>query len=850
MRLLRLISWPYLKKHAVRSLLTVIGIVLGVAVFVAMHTANEAVFFAFERTVDRIAGAAQLQITSGEAGFPEHVLDRVQAIPEVQVAVPVIEAPAATTLAGQGNILILGVDMTGDRSLREYDLESGDEAVIDDPLVFLAQPDSIIVTNEFAERNNLRVGDRLSLSTMVGDKAFTVRGIMRSGGLTSAFGGNLAVMDIYAAQQVFGRGRRFDRIDLKLREGLAVVDGQASIKDALGVGFDVDPPASRGQQLESTLAVYAISMNISSVFALFIGMFIIYNSFAIAVTQRRSEIGILRALGAPRRQIRNLFLIESAVSGLLGSIVGIALGIVMARGLVGSISNMLEGIYGVAERAEEVSADPRLLSAALAIGIATSMIAAWLPARNAARVDPVQALQKGKYQVLTAGENRARRLTSAVMMGAALVLLWVGESFWFYAGYTLIIVAALLLVPTIALWFARALRPVLKWLRPVEGALAADSLIQSPRRTSGAVAALMLSLGQVIGLGGVGRESYSSILNWLDTALNPDLFVAGSQNLSDRTFRFPKTLGDSIGEIPGVEDFQTVRSFRLTVGGTPIMLIVIDAASFERRGHRPLVAEDPRGMYNLAKAGEGVIVSDNFARLQGRAIGDRVDLATPGGLLTLPIAGIITDWSDQQGAVFLDRTVYERYWQDDTVNVIRVYVSEGTDPMAVRQRILERLAPSYPRLLVFTNAEVRSWVLKLTDQWLQLTYSQVFIAVLVAILGIVNTLTVSIIDRKRELGVLRAVGGFRRQIRQTVWMEAVAIGLVGLALGLLFGAANLYFLLQITGRDLSGMYLPYRFPFSIALMLLPTILAAAFFSALWPAESAVRTSLVEALEYE
>ncbi len=255
-------------------------------------------------------------------------------------------------------------------------------------------------------------------------------------------------------------------------------------------------------------------------------------------------------------------------------------------------------------------------------------------------------------------------------------------------------------------------------------------------------------------------------------------------------------------------------------------------------------------MYRLARAGEGVIVSDNFARLQRQSIGDRVDLATPGGLLSLPIAGIITDWSDQQGSVFLDRSVYERYWQDDTVNVVRVYVDKGIDPLVVRQRILEQLAPAYPRMLVFTNADVRSWVLQLTDQWLQLTYSQVFIAVIVAILGIVNTLTVSIIDRKRELGVLRAVGGFRRQIRQTVWMEAVAIGLVGLGLGLLFGAANLYFLLQITGRDLSGMHLPYRFPFGIAAMLLPTILAAAFFSALWPAESAVRASLVEALEYE
>jgi len=272
--------------------------------------------------------------------------------------------------------------------------------------------------------------------------------------------------------------------------------------------------------------------------------------------------------------------------------------------------------------------------------------------------------------------------------------------------------------------------------------------------------------------------------------------------------------------------------------------------SFEARGHRMKLEEDPRGMYALARQGQGIIVSDNFARLQKMKIRAVVSIATPSGPLSLPIVGIIQDWSDQQGSVFLDRRLYEEHWADATANVFRVYVTAGTNPLTVRQRILDALGPSQPRMLVLTNKEVRDWVLKLTDQWLQLTYSQVIIAVIVAILGIVNALTVSIIDRKRELGVLRAVGGLRRQIRQTVWMEAAAIGLVGLALGLIFGAANLYFLLQITSRDLSGMALTYRFPTSLAVMLLPTIIAAAFFSALWPAESAVRTSLVEALEYE
>src|SRR4029077_15707599 len=207
--LLRLISWPYFRKHILRTVLTTAGIVLGVAVFVGMHTANQSVLFAFNHTIDRIAGKTELQVTAGETGFNEEVLEIVQSAASVRVAVPVIEAVVDSRIEGEGNLLILGVDMTGDRSLRDYDLESGDQAVIDDPLVFLAQPDSIIITKDFADRNHLSVGRKLTLSTMAGDKAFTVRGIMRSGGLTSAFGGNLAIMDIYAAQQVFGRGRRF-----------------------------------------------------------------------------------------------------------------------------------------------------------------------------------------------------------------------------------------------------------------------------------------------------------------------------------------------------------------------------------------------------------------------------------------------------------------------------------------------------------------------------------------------------------------------------------------------------------------------------------------------------------------
>ena len=214
-----------------------------------------------------------------------------------------IEAVGATGLTGQGNLLVLGVDMTGDRSLREYDLESGDAAVIDDPLVFLAQPDSVMVTAEFARRNGLATNSRFPLDTVTGRKEFVVRGILGGGGLSSAFGGNLAVMDIYAAQHVFGRGRRFDRVDVALAPGVSIDEGRRALREALGPGFEVQTPGARGQSFESLLRIYHLMLRFSSVYALVIGLFMIYNAFATAVTQRRSEIGILRALGATRAQV-------------------------------------------------------------------------------------------------------------------------------------------------------------------------------------------------------------------------------------------------------------------------------------------------------------------------------------------------------------------------------------------------------------------------------------------------------------------------------------------------------------------------------------------------------------------
>jgi putative ABC transport system permease protein len=850
MILLRLISWPYFRKHVLRTMLTMAGIVLGVAVFVGMHTANQSVLYAFNRTVDRIAGKTELQVTAGETGFSEDVLETVQAAPDVRVAVPVIEAVVDTNIAGEGHLLILGVDMTGDRSLRDYDLESGDEAVIDDPLVFIAQPDSLMVSTEFAAKNGLHVNSRIRLGTALGEREFTVRGIMASSGLASAFGGSLAIMDIYAAQKMFGRGRTFDRIDLALKPGRTIAQGQAELRELLGPGFQVDPPSGRGQQFEAMTSAYSIMVSISSLFALFIGMFIIYNSFAIAVAQRRSEIGILRALGATRRQIRWLFLGESAVTGLLGSLGGLAFGLLIAHGIAASIGTLLSDVYGVAQQAAEVSTDPALLALALGIGVATSVVAALVPARQAARVDPVQALQKGRSQILSAGESRIRAAAAAALGLVSIGCLVAGGSrVVFYAGYAAAIVAALLLSPLLALGLSRAIRPVLRWLRPVEGALAADSLIQAPRRTSASVAALMLSLALVVAFAGMARASYDSIIEWMDTALNPDLFVMPSQDIVIRTLRFPPGMAPELAAVPGVARVQMVRDARIVFRGTPVMIVAVEVRSLAETARRPPVEGDAATMYEKTAAGEGLMISDNFAQLQDIHLGDTIELPAPHGVIRLPVVGVVVDYSDQQGTILMDRQVFIDYWHDDSVNAFRLYLAPGASVPDVRRRILERYA-GIRQVFVLTNGDLKAYILRITDQWFGLTSVQIAVAVLVAILGIVNTLTVSITDRRRELGVLQAVGGLHGQIRGTIWMEALGIGTIGLVLGFVLGAVNLYYILQIVHHDIAGMRLAYEFPVPVALGMLPTILGASFVAAIWPAESAVHGSLVEALEYE
>jgi len=359
----------------------------------------------------------------------------------------------------------------------------------------------------------------------------------------------------------------------------------------------------------------------------------------------------------------------------------------------------------------------------------------------------------------------------------------------------------------------------------------------------------MLSLALVISLAGLARASYDKLAEWMRVALSPDLYVTTAENITNRTFTFPNSLGAELQKVPGVARVQAVRSVRVRVKDAPIMLFAADVAKIPSTARMPPIAGDPAEMYRLTAEGKGVVAAENFTRLHDAKLGDILDLPAPDGLVHLPIVGVVRDFADQQGGLLISRAVYIEHWKDDSVNSFQVYLKPGANNMEVRQKILDAYG-NRQKLFVLTNAELRDFITRVTDQWFGLTYIQIFVAVLVAILGIVNALTVSITDRRRELGVLQAVGALRNQVRHTIWMEATAIGIIGVVLGLVLGAIQLYYSVEMAQRDLIGTSIGYSFPYGIAFMIVPVMLGAAFLAAIVPAESAVRGSLVEALEYE
>jgi putative ABC transport system permease protein len=847
-----MVTFKQWRAHRLRLALTTLGIALGVAVFFAIRTGNATLLDSLRATVEKLAGKATLQISAGESGFSETVLDTVRATPGVQLAEPVIETIVQTSFANEGALLVLGVDTAGDQQLRDYQFDRT-QTQISDPLVFLAQPNSILLSRAFADRHELKTGDTLSIFASDGKKDFIVQGTFKPVGVGAVFGGNIAVMDVYSAQVVFHRGRKFDRIDLMNAANTPVEVVQQRLRSQLPSGVEVERPEVRGQALENAVTAMRVGILITSFVALLVGVYIIFNSFMIAVNQRWKEIGILRAVGVEQRNVNRMFLGEALLTGVLGSLVGIAGGFLLASAANRVMRGMVAAVYGVVSSAAPARLHIDQCAIAFALGIAASLLGAWYPARGAACLDPALALHniEARHRESVLGWRRIGMGVLLIALGSALVL-WTPTRFGLpiqFAFASIVLLGLTIVLPKLVLWSARALRPVMSWLGGSEGALAVDAMIQTPRRCSATVGALMVGLMFVFSTASYIQSYRQMIDRWMNQVLNADIFVATSAMLRSSSYHFSEDLGRRIAALPGVQRVENVRFTAIPYRGDTAAVIAIEMDGFLERSQNAIEGADSRTVRGRLTRGEGVLVSRNFALKWGARVGGTLSLASPTGTLERPILGFLDDYRSEKGTIFMDRALYKQYWRDDAVDFVDVDLNPGVDQLAMKKEV-ERLTAGSFHAFVYTNAEFKRWISSLVDQFFTLNYMQLVVAVMIAILGLVNTLLISVSERRREIGIVRAIGGMRSQIRKLVLLEAVAVAVVGVIVGSVAGILNTMFMSHAVSVELVGYSVPFHFPWEFVLLSVPVVTAVSLAAGWWPARQAAAMQVIDAIGYE
>jgi putative ABC transport system permease protein len=525
-------------------------------------------------------------------------------------------------------------------------------------------------------------------------------------------------------------------------------------------------------------------------------------------------------------------------------------GVFLGRGMMLFIAAVVEETYGVHVAVEALRVEPSWIALSLLAGVAAALLGAVVPAQAAAAVDPALALQRGRFQVAALAEQPRRRWAGLVLLALALLLPATSATPAAQFGGQACLVAGLtLLVPTFSHGLTSLLRRPMGWLFQMEGRLASDSLLRAPRRTSATVGALMFSLALVVSSAALSASVKTSMLRWVDSAVNPDLIVSASENLMARTFTFPEEMGEELRKVPGVRQVDALRMVALAGETRPPLLLSLEIDQYLARSTPILQQGRLQDLVPSMLDRDAAVVSANYARLRGVGKGDRIRLDTPSGPQAAEIVGVQVDYTSDSGTVLVDRRTFKRWWKDARVDAFELMLEKGSDVEAVRAEINRRFAGGRS-VFVLTNADFRGEVLRLANQFWVLTYAQTLVALAVGVLGIVNSLTVSIAERRREIGILRALGGERRRVRRVVVLEAVLMGAVAVLLGTAVGATIGGYVIDTASAAVTGWTFPYTFPWAAIAVMAPAAALLCAAAAWYPSSLALRTTVVEALACE
>jgi putative ABC transport system permease protein len=677
-----------------------------------------------------------------------------------------------------------------------------------------------------------------------------VRGILEPRGPATAFNGSIGIVDIAAAQKQFGMLGQLTRVDL-------IVPGEevgSAIARLLPPNARLERPSRRNERVEKMLRAFRVNLFALAGVALLVGMFLVYNTVLISILRRRKDVGVLMTLGASPGQIFAAFLAEGLLFGAAGSVIGIFLGDALAFLILRLIGRTINALY-VTSEPQAIVLTPAIALVGAAVGTLLSLIAAIQPSVEAAHVRPSVLIRSGLQQRV----GRARR---GVLAGSAVVC-FVGAAAVCHlppidgisvAGYlaVLLVVAGFsLLSPMIVTVVSSALRKPMRAAWGMVGQLASASIPASLRRTSIASAALALATGMMVAVALMVGSFRETVRVWVDQTVSSDLWLRPAKGLSNADIAlFPASIANDLRRVPFIAAVDPIRGRDVTYGDNIIAVGSGDFDVAERYGNLPMVTpRSSRPALRDALRRHGVFVSESFALKFHKRVGDSVELPTTRGVERFPITGVYRDYSNDRGVVVMDRALFIRAFEDDKINTVILYLKKGVAPEEARKKLEAAFGPKYHAFAVL-NREIRAEVMKIFDQTFVITYALLAVAVIVAVLGIVNTLAALILERSRELALLRILGMSPIEVRRMILLESSILGFVSIVVGVATGYVLSWILIYVINKQSFGWTIEFHAPLRLIAISLSITFLASILAGIFPSRLAGRIQLPAAIQGE
>jgi len=845
----------FLRGSAGRFTLTLLALACGVGLVCAIDLVNAAVFRAFTEIIDTMAGRAALQVTAGQGSlFEESIAERIASVPGVELAVPVVNAAAFTTDGSGEQLTVHGVDIADEAAVRLYEPAGAAGSGIADTFAFLNQPDSVILTEEFAERRGLRIGDAIELDTPSGRRRFVVRGLLAPQGIARVRGGNLVVMDVAAAEMAFTRPGLVNRVDIVVKPDADVQQVADAVTGVLSPGLSVERPEQRKVDLHKVIqSSQALAQGVG-LLGLVAGFLIAFSRLTNVFEARTGDLAVLRAVGV--RSTRVFW--ELAKEGLLMAAGGIAFGIPLGIALgyallpIGETATALTSKLPFADATLRVRPTSILLAALLGFVAVAAAIA--LPAWRAARLSVADTLrQRGREQDESTGALPwvLRGLVVLLTAIALAIHLATGSTVVGIGASALLVIVAALVARPLFTGLAGVLASAMQWGGPT-GRMAFETLVRNPRRTALAISTIGVGLGTVVWVWILAQSFEQSVVEVMPGVLRGDLAIS-SGNIAAGYVESPvdDTLTNELRSVPGVRAVAGEQAAEWHYRGGTIALNAFDPAYFvdPAFGSWRLIGRQLPDALVATAHHNAVIVSENFVRNLAVAVGDTITLDTPNGPLALRVAGVTRDFLSPRGTIEMSREVYARHWNDRQIVRALVRLEDGVAPEAVRAAIARQLGRRYS-LQILSLGALMEWFASQVRRAFAGLHVLAGLVLFVVLIGVGDALAASVLERTRDLGVIRAVGVRRGRLGRLILAEATILAGLGLLIAWSAGLTLGILWVSRTFPALLGWTLSLRIPVARLAAIGVVALIVCLAAALGPARRAARLDPVEALRAE